>query len=146
MPVSDNTHQCKVDTFLALVHEESYSDEVFRDYVLGEHMAPWLRLRAHRAIAPRGLKTFDREKVHETSGNTTDCKCILAFALNTSHVLFATARMVASRHRLLLVAATRKAQMRFAFCFVHEAWRHNSPVGWGLAAMGSQKLMVTLGS
>ena len=34
----------QVDMLLAHVHEECYKDSVFREKVLGEHPAPWLRL------------------------------------------------------------------------------------------------------
>ena len=41
----------QVDMLLARVHEECYKDSVFREKVLGDHPAPWLRLRAQRATA-----------------------------------------------------------------------------------------------
>ena len=50
----------QVDMLLARVHEECYKDSVFREKVLGEHPAPWLRLRAQRATAPPGLAPFDQ--------------------------------------------------------------------------------------
>ena len=34
----------QVDMLLARVHEECYKDSVFREKVLGDHPAPWLRL------------------------------------------------------------------------------------------------------
>ena len=34
----------QVDMLLARVHEECYKDSVFRQKVLGDHSAPWLRL------------------------------------------------------------------------------------------------------
>ena len=54
-------------------------------------------------------------------------------------MLFATAGMVANRHKLLL--GKGKGQTRFAFSFVDEASRQSIPVGLDLAAMGSQCLL-----
>ena len=70
----------------------------------------------------------------------TGCKATLTCALNSCHVLFATAGMVANRHKLLLGAAPGKQRSRFAFSFVDEASKHNISVGLDLAAMGSQCL------
>ena len=126
----------QVEMMLARVHEECYKDSVFREKVLGDHPAPWLRLRAQRATAPPGLAPFDELKVQETLGRTSGCKATLKCALNSCRVLFATAGMVANRHKMLL--GKGKEKTRFAFSFVHEASRHNIPVGLDLAAMGSQ--------
>ena len=129
----------QVDMLLARVHEECYKDSVFREKVLGEHPAPWLRLRAQRATAPTGLAPFDQEEVQKTLGKTPGCKPTLKCALNSCRVLFATARMVANRHKMLLGKGQEKT--RFAFSFVDEASRHSIPVGLDLAAMGSQCLL-----
>ena len=131
----------QVDILWSRVHEECYSDTPFRDRVLGDHPASWLQLRAQRATAPPRLASFDQLKVQETLGNTLGCKATLTCALNSYRVLFATARMVANRHKPLLGAAARKQQTRFAFSFVDEASRHSIPVGLDLAAMGSQCLL-----
>ena len=45
------------------VYAETYSDEGFRDEVVANHPAPRLRQRAQRAAAPRGLRSFDEDKV-----------------------------------------------------------------------------------
>ena len=95
----------QVDNLLSRVHEKSYVDRVFRAHVIGDHPAPWLRLRAQRAAAPPGLRSYDQEKVQETLGDTLGCRPTLACALNSCRVVFATAGMVANRHRLLLGAA-----------------------------------------
>ena len=121
---------------LARVHEECYKDSVFPEKVLGDHPAPWLRLRAQRATAPPGLAPFDQEAVQKTLGRTPGCKATLKRALNSCRVLYATAGMVANRHKMLLGKGQEKT--RFAFSFVDEALRHNIPVGLDLAAMGSQ--------
>ena len=92
----------QVDMLLARVHEECYKDGVIREKVLGDHPAPWLRLRAQRATAPPGLAPFDRETVQKTLGRTPGCKATLKCALNSCPVLFATAGMVANRHKMLL--------------------------------------------
>ena len=133
--------EAQVDNLLSRVHQECYNDVVFRDAVLGDHPAPWLRLRAQRATAPRGLTSFDLLKVQETLGNTPGCKATHTCALNSCRVVFATCGMVANRHKLLLGAAPGKPQARFAFSFVDEASRHNIPVGLDLAAMGNQCLL-----
>ena len=112
---------------------------MFRQRVLGDHRAPQLRLRAQRATAPPGLASFDEVKVQETLGNAPGCKATLKCALNSCRVLFATAGMVANRHKLLL--GKGKEQTSFAFSFVDEASRHSIPVGLHLAAMGSQCLL-----
>ena len=129
----------QVDMLLARVHEECYKDSVFREKVLGEHPAPWLRLRAQRATAPTGLAPFDQEEVQKTLGKTPGCKPTLKCALNSCRVLFATAGMVANRHKMLLGKGQEKT--RFAFSFVDEASRHSISVGLDLAAMGSQCLL-----
>ena len=49
----------QVDNLLQRVHEESYGDAMFRDQMLADHPAPWLRLRAQRAAAPPQLRSFD---------------------------------------------------------------------------------------
>ena len=121
---------------LARVHEECYKDNVFREKVLGDHLAPWLRLRAQRATAPPGLASCDRLKVQETLGNTPGSKATLKCALNSCRVLFAAAGIVANRHKMLL--GKGKEKTRFAFSFVDEASRHSIPVSLDLAAMGSQ--------
>ena len=131
----------QVDNLLSRVHEECYDDSVFRDKVLGNHSAPWLRLRAQPATtttAPPGLASFDQMKVHETLGNTPGCKPTLTCALNSCRVVFTPAGMVANRQKLLLGAAPGRPQTRFAFSFVDEASRHSIPVGLELATMGSQ--------
>ena len=109
----------QVDMLLTRVHEECYKDTVFREKVLGDHPAPWLRLRAQRAAAPPGLVSFDQLKVPETLGNTPGCEATLKCALNSCRVLFATAGMVANRHKMLL--GKGKEKTRFAFSFVDEA-------------------------
>ena len=129
----------QVDMLLTRVHEECYKDGVFCEKVLGDHPAPWLRLRAQRATAPPGLASFDQLKVQETLGNTPGCKAALKCALNSGRVLFATAGMVANRHKMLL--GNGKEKTRFAFRFVDEASRNSIPVGLDLAAMGSQCLL-----
>ena len=129
----------QVDMLLARVHEQCYKDSVFREKVLGEHPAPWLRLRAQWATAPTGLAPFDQEEVQKTLGKTPGCKPNLKCALNSCGVLFATAGMVANRHKMLLGKGQEKT--RFAFSFVDEASRHSIPVGLDLAAMGSQCLL-----
>ena len=129
----------QVDMLLARVHEECYKDSVFREKVLGDQPAPWLRLRAQRATAPTGLAPFDQEAVQKTLGRTPGCKPTLKCALNSCRVLFATAGMVANRHKMLLGKGQEKT--RFAFSFVDEALRHSIPVGLDLAAMGSQCLL-----
>ena len=135
----------QVDMLLARVHEECYKDSVFREKVLGEHPAPWLRLRAQRATAPTGLAPFDQEAVQKTLGKTPDCKPTLKCALNSCRVLLATAGMVANRHKMLLGKGQEKT--RFAFSFVDEASRHSIPVGLDLAAMGANVCcVVTQGS
>ena len=126
----------QVDMLLTRVHEECYKDTVFRERVLGDHPAPWSRLRAQRATTPPRLASFDQHKVQETLGNPPGCKATLKCALNSCRVLFATAGMVANRHKLLL--GKGKGQTRFAFSFVDEASKHSIPVGLDLAAMGSQ--------
>ena len=136
--VTAPTH-AQVDMLLARVHEECYKDSVFREKVLGDHLAPWLRLRAQRATAPPGLAPFDQEEVQKTLGRTPGCKATLKCALNSCRVLFATAGTVANRHKMLLVKGQEKT--RFAFSFVHAASRHSIPVGLDLAAMGSQCLL-----
>ena len=136
----------QVDNSLSRVHDECYADPVFCEKVLGDHPAPWLRLRAQRAAAPPALQLFDQKRVQETLGNTPRCKPTLTCALNSCRVVFATAGMVANQHRLFLGAAPGRPQTRFAFSFVDEASRHSIPVGLDLAAMGSQCLcVVTLG-
>ena len=120
------------------MHEESYDDEVFRDEVLADHPGPWLRLRAQRVAAPPWLRSFDQDKVQQTLGRNPGCKRSIGCALNRCRVVFATAGMVANRHRLLLGAAPGRPQTRFAVSFVDEASGHNIPVGLDLAAMGSQ--------
>ena len=129
----------QVDMLLARVHEERYKDSVFREKVLGEHPSPWLRLRAQRATAPPCLAPFDQEKVQQTLGRTPGCKATLKCAPNSCRVLFATAGMVANRHKMLLGKGQEKT--RFAFSLVDEASRHIIPVGLHLAAMGSQCLL-----
>ena len=129
----------QVDMLLARVHEECYKDSVFREKVLGDHPAPWLRLRAQRATAPPSLAPFDQLKVQETLGRTAGCKATLKCALNSCCVLFATAGMLATRHKMLL--GKGKEKTRFAFSFVDEAWRHIIPLGLDLAAMLSQCLL-----
>ena len=131
----------QVDMLLTRVHQECYSDTVFRDTVLGDHPAPSLRLRAQQATAPPGLASFDQLKVQDILGNPPGCKATLKCALNSCRVLFALAGMVANRHKLLLGAAAGKEQTRFAFSFVDEASRHSIPVGVDLAAMGNQCLL-----
>ena len=131
----------QVDKPLTRVHEECYDDAVFRDRVLSDHAAPWLRLCAQRATAPPRLASFHRLKVQETLGNTPGCKATLTCALNSCRVLLATAGMVANRHKLLLGAALGKQQTGFASSFVDEASKHNNSVGLDLAAMGSQCLL-----
>ena len=79
--------------------------------------------------------------MQETLGNTPGCKATLTCALNSYRVMFATAGMVANRHKLLFGAAVVKQQTRFDFSFVDEASRHSIPVGLDLAAMGSQCLL-----
>ena len=108
----------QVANLLSRVHEESYTDPVLRAAVIGDHPAPWLRLRAKRATAPPGLQSHDQKKVQETLGDTPCCRPTLACALNSCHVVFATAWMVANRHKLLLGAAPGRPQTRFAFSFV----------------------------
>ena len=125
----------QVDMLLARVHKECYKDSVLREKVLGEHPAPWLRVRAQRATTPTGLAPFDQEAVQKTPG----CKPTLKCALNSCRVLFATAGMVANRHKMLLGKGQEKT--RFAFSFSDEASRHSIPVGLDLAAMGSQCLL-----
>ena len=129
----------QVDMLLARVHEECYTDSVFPEKVLGEHPAPWLRLRSQRATAPPGPAPFDQLKVQETLGRTPGCKATLKFALNSYRVLFASAGMLANRHKMLL--GKGKEKTRFAFSFVDEASRHSIPVGLDYAAMGSQCLL-----
>ena len=129
----------QVDMLLARVHEECYKDSVFREMVLGDYPAPWLRLRAQRATAPPGLAPFDQEAVQKTLGRTPGCKATPKCALHSCRVLFATAGMVANRHKMLLGKGQEKT--RFAFSFVDEASRHSIPVGLDLAAMGSQCLL-----
>ena len=133
--VSASTN-AQVDMLLARVHEECYKDSVFREKVLGDHPAPWLRLRAQRATAPPGWAPFDREAVQKTLSCTPGCKATLKCALNSCRVLFATAGMVANRHKMLLGKGQEKT--RFAFFFLDEASRHNIPVGPDLAGTGSQ--------
>ena len=77
--------------------------------------------------------------MQETLGCTPGCKATLKCALNSCRLLFATAGMVANRHKVLL--GKGKEKTRFAFSFVDEASRHSIPVGLDLAAMGSQCLM-----
>ena len=129
----------QVDMLLARVHKECYKDRVFREKVLGDHPPPRLRLRAQRATAPQGLAPFDQEKVRQTLGRTPGCKATLKCALNSCLALFATAGMVANRHKMLLGKGQEKT--RFAFSFVDEASRHSILVGLDLAAMGSQGLL-----
>ena len=129
----------QVDMLLARVHEECYKDTVFREKVLGDQLAPRLRLRAQRAIAPPGLASFDQLKVQETLGNTPGCKATLKGALNSCRVLFATAGMVANRHQMLL--GKGKEKTRLAFSFVEEASRQSIPLGLDLAAVGSPCLL-----
>ena len=100
-----------------------------------------VRLRAQRATAPLGLASFDQVKVQEALGNTPRCKATLTCALNSCRVVFATAGMLANRHKLLLGAAPRTLQTRFAVSFVDEASRHSIPAGLDLSAMGSQCLL-----
>ena len=64
----------KVDNLLHRVHQESYDDAVFRDRVLADHPAPWLRLYAERTAALPLLKSFDQNKVEKTLGRTPGCK------------------------------------------------------------------------
>ena len=91
--------KAQVDTLLSRVHDECYNDVVFRNRVLGNHPTPWLRLRAQRATAPPRLASFDWLKVQETLGNTPGCKATLTCALSSCRVVFATAGMVANRHK-----------------------------------------------
>ena len=79
--------------------------------------------------------------MQETLGNTVGCKATLTCALNSCRVPFATAGMVANRHKLLLGAAAGTRQTRFAFSFVDGASRHCIPVGLDLAAMGRHCLL-----
>ena len=72
-------------------------------------------------------------------GRTPGCKATLKCALNCCRVLFATAGMVANRHKMLLGKGQEKT--RFTFSFVDEASRHSIPVGLDLAAMGRQCLL-----
>ena len=113
----------------------------FPPQVIGDHPAPWLRLRAQRATAPCGLQSFDKKKMQDTLGDTPSCRSTLACALNSCRVVFATAGRVANWHRLFLGAAPGKPQIGFAFSFVDEACRHSITVGFHLAAMGSQCLL-----
>ena len=83
--------------------------------------------------------SFNQLKVQETLGNTPGCKATLKCALNSCRVLFATAGMVANRHKMLL--GKGKEKTRFALSSVDEASRHNIPVGLDLAAIGSQCLL-----
>ena len=129
----------QIDMLLARVHEECSKDNVFREKVLGDHPAPSLRLRAQRATAPPSLAPFDQLKVQETLGRTPGCKATLKCALNSCRVLFATAGMVANRHKMLL--GKGKEKTRFAFSFVDEASRCSIPLGLNLAAIGSQFLL-----
>ena len=112
---------------------------MFHEKVVGNHRAPWLALRAQRATAPPELASFDQLMVQETSGNTAGCKATLKCGLNSCCVLFATAGLVANRHKI--PPGKGKEKTRFAFSFVDEAWRHDIPVGPHLAAMGSQCLL-----
>ena len=121
----------QVDMLLTRVHEECYKDTVFRERVLGDHPAPWLRLRAQRATAPPELASFDQLKVQETLENTPGCEATLKCALHSCRVLFATAGMVANRHKMLL--GKGKEKPRFAFSFVDEA---QHPRGPGLGSHG----------
>ena len=119
----------QIDMLLTRLHEECYSDTAFGDRVIGDQSTPRLRLCARRATAPPGLASFDQLKVRDTLGNTPSCNATLTCALTSCRVLFATARMVAYRQKLLLGAAVGKQQTRFAFSFVDEVSRHNIPVG-----------------
>ena len=49
----------KAHNLLQRVHEECYSDDMFRYQVLADHLAPWLRLRAQRAAAAPQLRSFE---------------------------------------------------------------------------------------
>ena len=113
----------QLDNLLKRVHEESYSNEVFRDEVLA-NQAPWLRLCAQRATAPLGPRSFDEDKVQQTMGRTRGCKHTIGCALSSCGVVFAIAGMIANLHKLLLGAASGKRQTRFAFSFVDEASKH----------------------
>ena len=139
MRVGDYTHERTSRHVVGTRAREFYKDSVFREKVLGNHPAPWLRLRAQRATSPPGLASFDQLKVQETLGHTPGCKATLKCALNSCRVLLATAGMVANRHKMLL--GKGKEKTRFAFSFVDEALRHSIPVGLELAAMGSQCLL-----
>ena len=78
----------QVPMLLARVHEECYKDSVFDEKVLGDHPAPWLRLRAQRATAPTGLAPFDQEEVQKTLGKTPSFKPTLKCALNPPFFFF----------------------------------------------------------
>ena len=43
----------QVDNIFQCVHEECMADDVFREEVLKDHPAPWLRLHAHWATTPQ---------------------------------------------------------------------------------------------
>ena len=116
------------------MHEECYKDTVFREKVLGDHPAPWLRLRAQQATAPPGLASFDQLKVQDTLGNTPGCKATLKCALNSCRVLFATAWMIANRRKMLL--GKGKEKTRFAFSFVDEVVQAQHPRGPGPGSHG----------
>ena len=128
----------QVNMLLTRVHQECYSDTVFRQRVLGKNPAPWLRLRAQRATAPTGPASFDQHKVLETSGNTPGCKATLKCALNSCRVLFAISWDCCLPAQA--AAWEREGATRFAIIFVDEASRHSTSVGLDLAAMGSQCL------
>ena len=129
-----------VDNLLSQVHDECYAQPVVREMVLGDHPASRLRLRAQQAAAIPALQSLDQNKGQETVGNTPGWKPTMTCALISRRVVFATARMVANRHRLLLGAAPGRPQTRFALSFLDEASGHNILVGWDLPAMGSQCL------
>ena len=84
------THD-QVDDLLQLVLEECMINQVLHEEVLVQHLARQLRLRDQRAIAPLTARSFDHDKVHETLGNSRDCKRTVAWALNSSRMLSAKA-------------------------------------------------------
>ena len=111
----------QADNLLQRVHEENYANEVFCEQGLGDHPAPWLRLRAQRAAGPPQHRSFHQDKLQDTLGRTRGCKCTIGLALNRCRVLFPAAGTVANHHRLLLGAAQGKAQTRCVFNIEDEA-------------------------
>ena len=131
----------QVNNLLSWVPEECHDVPVCCEKLPGDHLAPWLQLRAQLAAFPLALASFDQRKVQVTLGSTPTGNPTFTCAANSCPMVFAAAGMVANQRRLLLGAAPVRPQTRFGFNFVDEASRNSILVGLDLASIGNQCLL-----